>query len=248
MIVRPRSALGLKYVEITPGDVGAGLRGRRARSRCARRTPAAGRDRRGLQHVRRADARGDRSGTCAASATALAGRGADLNQAIAGAPPAAAQPRSRSMRNLSRPRTQLGALLPGARAGPPRDGRAGRRDSRPRCSRNLDTTFAALARVAAAVHPGDDRERRRRRWTPRSTSFPQQRPFLRELDRALPRAAPGRRGAAARRRRSSPTRSRPARRRCRARRAFNARLEPTSSARSQRFADRPARRRSACSA
>ena len=54
-LVRPRSALGLKYVELTPGDAGAGLRGGRGGPAEAGHARA-GRARRGAQHLRRADA------------------------------------------------------------------------------------------------------------------------------------------------------------------------------------------------
>ena len=56
LIIRPRSALGLKYVEITKGTSKQGVR--RGRDDPARRLEGADQgDRRLLQHVRRADAR-----------------------------------------------------------------------------------------------------------------------------------------------------------------------------------------------
>ena len=72
--IRPRSALGLKYVELTAGTSERDLRQRRHDAAVAGHVP--GRARRGLQDVRRADARRRRRRTCAASATRFAGRGA----------------------------------------------------------------------------------------------------------------------------------------------------------------------------
>ena len=56
VIVRSRSALGLKYLRDRPGHLRPRA-SRRRRHAAARRTPEAGRDRRGLQHLRRADPR-----------------------------------------------------------------------------------------------------------------------------------------------------------------------------------------------
>ena len=90
LIVRPRSALGLKYVEITQGRARADGKGPGledgATVPLTQATPAAGRDRPGVQHVQRADARRPARSTCYEFGNAFAGRGQDLNVAIQDAP------------------------------------------------------------------------------------------------------------------------------------------------------------------
>ena len=68
LVVRAKSALGLKYLEIDRGNSSQGLRagGDDAAQRRAART---GRDRPGLQHVRRPDPDRDPGRTCSSSAT-----------------------------------------------------------------------------------------------------------------------------------------------------------------------------------
>ena len=58
MIIRPKSPLGLKYLQIVPGDSTQGLRGRR-NDPALRRPARTGRHRPVLRHVRRKDPQGD---------------------------------------------------------------------------------------------------------------------------------------------------------------------------------------------
>ena len=194
VIVRPRSALGLKYVEITPGhrrpelqagrhaaaragDARARSRSTRSSTRSASRRGSASQQqparlRQRPRRPRRRPERGDRraSGRCSRDLEPVA-------------------------RNLSSPQTQLGALLPLAR--PRRRAR-----SRPVAEqqaalfRNLDTTFAALVPWSRAVHPGVRSPSRRRPRTSSIASFPTQRPFLSNSAALFQRAAARRRDAA----------------------------------------------------
>ena len=81
MIVRPRSALGLKYVELTPGKSEETFTAGRDDPARERRQP--GRVRRPAQHVRRVDTRQYQQEALTGFGDAFAGRGADLNEAIA---------------------------------------------------------------------------------------------------------------------------------------------------------------------
>jgi virulence factor Mce-like protein len=231
VLVRPRSALGLKYVEITKGRSPDGFKdGATMPARNARPQPVE------IDQV--LSTFDDR--TRAASqrnliefSNALAGRGQDLNRAIEelnplliGLPPV--------MQNLSDPRTRLDrfvtALSRTARVVAP----AG--ESQAALFRGLDTTFRSLASVSKPFlqdsitggPPTLDRA---------IEDFPKQRPFLansealfRELRpgaRALKTAAPD---LAAALTIGTPTLKRAV--------AFNKRLEPTFAA-LQRFAEDP---------
>ncbi len=146
VIVRPRSALGLKYVQIARGtsrrgfEDGATIPVRNATPKPVElaevlntfddRTRAAGRT-----NI-------DEFGT------ALAGRGADLNQAIEELNPLLVT-LVPVMRNLSDPRTQLSRTVRAL-------GRTARivapaAETQAALFRNLDTTFAALATVATPL-------------------------------------------------------------------------------------------------
>ena len=137
----------------------------------------------------------------------LAGRGADLNQAIAAFRPLLTTS-SRWRRNLTAPRTQLDALLPGARPHG-RRGRPGRRAAGVALFVNLDTTFTALASVArpfiqetiSEAPPTEDVAIR---------ELPQQRPFLENSTALLPASCSPAWRCCPRPRRCWPTRSRPA--------------------------------------
>ena len=89
---------------------------------------------------------------------------------------------------------------------------------------NLDRTFGALRERRAPVHPGVDLRGARRRSTRRSSRSRVQRPFLANTAALFRELQPGARGAARPPRRTSPTRSRSARRRCAAARRSTARL------------------------
>jgi ABC-type transporter Mla subunit MlaD len=143
VMVRPRSALGLKYVELRPGTSRAGFRaGDTVPLGGARPVPVEidevfnmfdARTRLGIRRSLEGFGNG------------LTGRGTNLNEAIRRLPPFLGnlQP---VMRNLSDPRTRLRRLFPAL-------ARAARlvapvADTQAQLFVNLDTTFAALARVA----------------------------------------------------------------------------------------------------
>ena len=87
------SALGLKYLEIDKGTSKQGLSGGRGPA-AQGRSPEAGRDRPGPEHVRRADADGDPSRTWSRSATRWRAAGPDLNAALGELRPLARPPRA----------------------------------------------------------------------------------------------------------------------------------------------------------
>jgi virulence factor Mce-like protein len=231
VLIRTRSALGLKYVEITKGHSRRGFQdGATIPLRNARPEPVE------IDQV--LSTFDDRTRAAAQSnltefGNGLAGRGQDLNRAIeelnpllTNLPPV--------MQNLSDPQTRLGRLVTSL-------GRTARlvapsAETQAALFVNLDTTFRALANVArpflqdsiSGGPPTLDRA---------TKDFPKQRPFLantaalfRELRpgvRALRRAAPDLSDAL---RVGTPTLKRSV--------AFNKRLEPTFAA-LQRFADDP---------
>ena len=150
MIIRPKSPLGLKYLQIVPGDP---RRARGGRNDPARRGPAGtGRHRPVLRHVRRGDA--DQH-------PAQPGR---LRQRLRRPRPAAERSVRRAARlarkqpagaaRARRPQHQLRRLLAGAR-GALGDRRPGGRDA----GRPLRRPRPHLRRLRpglAAVHPGND--------------------------------------------------------------------------------------------
>ena len=127
VVIRPRSALGLKYVEITQGhDPTRGFEDG-ATIPLAQRHAAAGRDRRGPQHVRRADARGDPDEPRTSFGDALRGprrrtstwRSRRSTRCCSTSTPVMTQP--------GRPPHRARALRSGRWGGPPRERRARRR-------------------------------------------------------------------------------------------------------------------------
>lgn len=230
VIVRPRSALGLKYVEITRGRARDGFDdGATIPERNARPEPVE------IDEV--LSTFDDRTRAASQSnltefGNAFAGRGQDLNRAIEELDPLLTT-LPPVMRNLSDPRTRLDrfvrSLSRTARIVAP----AG--EAQASLFRGLDTTFRSLANVAPELQdsivggpPTLDRA---------IADFPKQRPFLansealfRELRpgaRALKAAAPDLADALTV---GTPTLKRAV--------AFNKRLEPTFAA-LQRFADDP---------
>ena len=220
VLIRPRSALGLKYVELTRGTSDEGFDDGDTIP-LAQATPGARRVRRVHQHVRRGHARGGAARTSRASATRSPAAAASINQAIGAFRPLlrdiipVAQNLSSAETNLPRFVSSLAATPRASSRPPPRARRS--------CSSASTRTFAALRDVA--------------------------RPYLQEsisegpetLDAAIDRAAApaavprqhrGRCSASCGRacarcaapRPTSPTRSRSARRRCSARPPFNRRL------------------------
>ena len=113
----------------------------------------------------------------------------DLNAAIAGLQAPAHRPRAGARRTCRSPQTQLAALLP--RAGRHRErGRAGRRAAGGRCSRNLDTTFTALASVARPFIQ-ETISRARRRRAGRDRDLPAAAALHAQPHRLLPELRPG---------------------------------------------------------
>ena len=194
VLIRPRSALGLKYVEITKGTSSEGFQdGATIPLRNA--TPQPGRDRRGPQHVRRQDARGVAEQPDRVRRRARRPR-AGPQRRDRGAQPAAA---STSCRSCATCRTRARALARFFRA----LGRDRARSSR-RSPRRRPTLFAQPRHDVHARSPTsrgpfiqdsisggppalDDGDQ----GLPAAAAVPGQR------DGALPRAAPGRRARCA---------------------------------------------------
>jgi virulence factor Mce-like protein len=231
VLIRPRSALGLKYVQITKGTASQGFDdGATIPLRNARPQPVE------IDQV--LSTFDDRTRAASQSnltefGNGLAGRGQDLNRAIeelnpllTNLPPV--------MQNLSDPQTRLGRLVTAL-------GRTARvvapsAETQAALFSNLDTTFRALANVArpylqdsiSGGPPALDRATR---------DFPKQRPFLANSEALFRELRPGARAlrdsaqdlagavtVGTRTLKRSP--------------AFNKRLEPTFEA-LQRFAEDP---------
>jgi virulence factor Mce-like protein len=230
VIIRPRSVLGLKYVEITRGTAREGWREGDV-------VPVAQAQPRPVEfdeftNMFDARTRAAIQGATAGTGTALAGRGASLNQAIG-----ALGPLLRDlvpvMRNLSDPDTQLARFIrelgdAAAEVAPVAEVQAA-------LFANLDTTFAALRAVAPQIQ--ESIAEGPATLDAAIESFPVQRPFLanaeglfRELRpgvQALRTGAPALAGALSA---GTPVLGRAP--------AFNARLEPLL-AELQRFAEDP---------
>jgi virulence factor Mce-like protein len=231
VLIRPRSALGLKYVEITKGRARQGFEdGATIPLRNARPEPVE------IDQV--LSTFDDRTRAASQSnltefGNGLAARGQDLNRAIEALNPLLTN-LVPVMQNLSDPQTRLGRLVTAL-------GRTARivapaAETQAALLRNLDTTFRALANISrpflqdsiSGGPPALDRA---------IADFPKQRPFLantealfRELRpgvRALRTAAPDLADAL---QVGTPTLKRSV--------AFNRRLEPSFAA-LQRFADDP---------
>ena len=167
VLVRPRSALGLKYVEITrgTGSTRASRTARRCRSRRPRPSPVEIDE---FFNTFDETTRAARRSTSRSSATRFAGRGADINHAIQELDPLLRRPAAGDAATSPSRADRPARLLPARSAQTRGRGRAGRRDAGRSCSANLDTTFTALADVARPVHPGGDQRGARRRSTRRS--------------------------------------------------------------------------------
>jgi virulence factor Mce-like protein len=194
LIVRPRSALGLKYIELTPGSADAGFSaGSTIPIRQARPRPVE------LDEVLNtfdAPTRRGSQGALEGFGEGLAGRGANLNTAID-----ELRPLLRHLepvaRNLSSPDTRLDRFV--RELGDAAGEVAPVAEQQAALFANMDTTFGALASVArpflqesiSQSPPTEDLAIR---------EFPRQRPFLRNSTaffrelrpgvRTLPRAAP----------------------------------------------------------
>jgi virulence factor Mce-like protein len=143
LIVRSRSALGLKYVEITPGSAGKGFRAG-ATVPLANATPTPVEIDQVLNTFDLKTRIGARK-SLVGLGNGFAGRGADLNEAIGLLPPLLTNLEPVAV-NLSDPRTQLARLFPSLE-------RAARivapaAQTQGQLFQNLDVTFTALSQVA----------------------------------------------------------------------------------------------------
>jgi virulence factor Mce-like protein len=146
VIIRPRSALGLKYVQITRGQSRRGFEdGATIPLTQARPAPVE------IDEV--LNTFDDRTRAASRTnidefGTAFAGRGADLNRTLEDVNPLLVD-LVPVMRNLSDPRTGLASTIQALRR--TADVVAPAAETQASLLRNLDTTFAALARVAGPL-------------------------------------------------------------------------------------------------
>jgi virulence factor Mce-like protein len=194
VIVRPRSALGLKYVEVTPGPRGKALAaGDTLPLANARPQPVE------IDQVFNTFTKPTRIGiqqSLTGFGNGLAGRGADLNLAIGALRPLVDR-LTPVAQNLASPQTQLGRFFRSLEAAASEVSPVAEQQAA--LFRNLDTTFTALASVARPyiqdfISESPPTEQAAIR------EFPRQRPFLvntaalfRELKpgaRVLPSALP----------------------------------------------------------
>jgi len=230
VLVRPRSALGLKYVELTRGTAGSGFPDG-ATIPLAQATPAPVELDEALSAFDEPTREASRR-TLTEFGNALAGRGADLNVALEELGPLLTS-LAPVMRNLSAPETRLARLVEGL--GASASAVAPVAETQASLLRNLDTTFGALAGVREEL--GESIEEAPATLDAGIRSFPRQRPFLRNAERLAAELAPGARalrGAAPQLagalEAGTPTLRRAV--------ELNARLEPTFLA-LQRFAEDP---------
>lgn len=174
VLVRPRSTLGLKFLEIRPGSSRRPLRAGAILSLAAARPRPVELDELFNMFDRRTRA-GQQRGL-QGFGTGFAGRGADLNTAIARFPALLDDLRA-VMANLAAPETRLDRFFPAleraaAEVAPVADQQAA-------LFVNLDTTFTALARVARP-YLQETISRSVPSLEAATREFPKQRPFLRD--------------------------------------------------------------------
>jgi ABC-type transporter Mla subunit MlaD len=199
IIVRPRSALGLKYIEITPGESDSGYRNG-ATVPLAQATPKPVEIDDVLNTFDAKTRHGSQQGL-RGFGDALIGRGADINLAIQEFKPLLANLEPVAA-NLTAPRTRFAQFFPALQRAASQVAPVGEQQGE--LFRNLDTTFTALAGIArpflqetiSKSPPAEDAA---------IAQFPRQRAFLRnsagffrELRpgvHVLPTAAPNLAGA-----------------------------------------------------
>ncbi len=185
VLVRPRSVLGLKYVELTPGTAKAGLRpGSVLPLRSARPRPVEINE---VINTFNAPTRRGAQETLNGLGPGLAGRGRDLNLAIKNLRPLLddLEPVARV---ISDPRSRLARLV--RSLGATASELAPVADTQAALFVNLDTTFAALASVARPFLQETISE------SPPTeqagiVEFPRQRPFLRNSAALFRELRPG---------------------------------------------------------
>jgi virulence factor Mce-like protein len=185
MIIRPRSALGLKYIEINPGDSDEGFAaGDTIPAAQAKPEPVE------IDQVFNVfDAKTRRGGQRSLDAfgTALSGRGADINEAIVDLGPLLFYLEPVAS-NLADPQTELARLFQAL-------GRAAAEvapvaETQAQLFVNLDTTFTALASVARPFLQ-ESISRSPAAEQAAIEGFPQQRPFLRNTTGLFRELKPG---------------------------------------------------------
>ena len=185
MIVRPRSALGLKYVELTPGRSKTGYKpGATVPLRAARPEPVE------IDEVVNAFNEPTRIGarrSLDGLGEGLAGRGPDINLAIERLRPLL-ENLEPVARNLADPRTRLDRLFPAL-------GRAAAEvapvaEEQAQLFVNLDTTFTALAGVARP-YLQDLISESPPTFEVATREFPRQRPFIRNTTAFFRELRPG---------------------------------------------------------
>ena len=184
LIIRPRSALGLKYVEITRGSTRARLRRGTTRFRLLRRS--------------RRQSRSTTSSTCSTTPRAWGRRPTSRSSARA-LPDGASRSTSRSqslvlsaeklepvMRNIADPRTGWDRFFPALEQAASRSRLSPR--PRARCGRRWTRRSPLGPRSATRCRRRSRRGRPRSR--PRRASFPAQRPFLADSEELFRRFRP----------------------------------------------------------
>jgi ABC-type transporter Mla subunit MlaD len=185
MIIRPRSALGLKYIEIDPGDSEEGFQpGDTVPREQAQPEPVEIDE---VFNIFDATTRRGAQRSLDGFGTALAGRGDEINEVIVDLLPLLThlQPVAR---NLADPNTRLGRLFEALSAAAGEAAPVA--ETQGALFVNLDTTFIALASVARPFiqqsielsPPAEDEAIR---------GFPQQRPFLRNSAALFRELKPG---------------------------------------------------------
>ena len=194
--VRPRSTLGLKYLEIEPGKAGKDLP-EGGKLALAQSQPVVDLDE--VVNGFDSETRKAMQGTIQQLGPGLAGRGVDLNAAIADGPDLVTYV-DRVMANLSDPRTRLATLINGlestASAVAP---------VAPQLARMIDsanTTFGALEAVRPQI--GQILDETPATETQATETLAEARPLLEDATVAPPRGPPGHAPAAGRGREAAP--------------------------------------------
>ncbi|HEY8466384.1 MAG TPA: MlaD family protein [Solirubrobacterales bacterium] len=171
VVVRARSALGLKYLELVRGDSDEGYEpGSVVPLAAARPEPV---DIDDVLDTFDEPTRDAMQANLVEFGNALAGRGIDLNMAL-GELPGALRKLEPVMRNLAAPRTDLAGFVRGASAAAAEVAPVAEEQARMFAS--LDTTFTALARVAPFVQ--ETIVETPPTFTTASSTLPVIRPFL----------------------------------------------------------------------
>jgi virulence factor Mce-like protein len=185
VIVRPRSALGLKYVEITPGNAGAGYAaGSTIPLSQAQPRPVEIDE---VLNMFNAPTREGQQKSIQGFGDALTGRGENLNEAIQALRPLFTDLQPVAA-NLAAPRTQLRRFFPALNRTAGLTAPVGQTQAD--LFSNLDTTFTALASVARPFIQ-DTISKGPPTLDTVTAQLPQQRPFIRNLTGFMSELRPG---------------------------------------------------------